>query len=427
MRAIAELGLEYEQAKKFIKERICSQCRCGLWLAWGGFYGINGWVIKCGCSGESGEFIRPYRPSVFESGAAQIYGIQPKWRHKLDKELQKYTNIPVLNKQQATFIIDTMWPKAPLVEKQKAIALCVMEQLNPLMKHVHILGPYKNKKTGQESWALHVGRQANRLMAGRCCDFGYVEERALSKKEVIELTGEDTYDQKLWVKVVVENEKGMKFMGLGFWWKKDEVYGEDKGNSMFNMAAGRAERIALDRCTAGRRRQPLPDLPVIDENFLPDVDKFKPAAEHSDDIAMVNTRTGEIIQEGDYKEVQGAVEGNNQQSGIEKKLPFDGMYGDMKVQCWEKEHNGKKWDRDQFGHLSHSIQGGGFCQLRKLLEPFKAELMEKLALNNDTLNETIKLKYQGKTWSKIDDMDQIDVLEDIYQQVQEKASQASLM
>ena len=133
---------------------------------------------------------------------------------EVGKQLAPYYGNTALTKEQASFIVQTMWPKAPQEMRKRAIALCVMEQLNPLLKHVHILGPYKNKKTGEDDWALCLGKQAKRMLAGRRCDFSYVEERVLTQQEIIDITGEDTFKTKLWAKVVVRDDKGGLFTGM---------------------------------------------------------------------------------------------------------------------------------------------------------------------------------------------------------------------
>lgn len=371
----------------------CGECRGLLTVAWGGSYGINEYVLRCGNDSQHVGIVRPARIPMSQRGLPyikpskkEVQRLAQEHGQATSTKLAPYMTSTALTKEQASFIVQTMWPKAPMEMRKQAIALCVMEQLNPLMKHVHILGPYESKKTGELTWALHIGKQANRLMAGRRCDFGYVEERAMTKEEVINVTGEDTYATKLWVVVVVDDDKGKHFTGRGFWWRKDQVYGEEKGNSMFAMAAGRAEKIALDKCTAGRSRTPLPNLPVIDEAFLPDIGQVEEAA-------------AELLADKDTGEV----------------WPFRGKYGDIGKTCPDHLMD---WELDNYkGTVSrqHRMPDDPkqFCKLKDILRPIFAEVLAKHGWSEEHFNANLAKPQHGTTWSKLDELDFIALLDEL--------------
>ena len=45
---IKGLGLNYEQAQKYIENHICGECGGCLSVSWGGAWGINAYVLRCG-------------------------------------------------------------------------------------------------------------------------------------------------------------------------------------------------------------------------------------------------------------------------------------------------------------------------------------------------------------------------------------------
>lgn len=404
---------ERKEAEAMTYSHRCAVCQSGITLAWGGAFGIDSHILRCSQDVNHEGFEKPYRPRLAELGLPWIKASKKEVERmtqehggEVGAKLAPYMGSTALTKKQATFLVQTMWSKAPQEMKNQAIALCVMEQLNPLMKHVYILGPFKNKKTGAEDWALHVGRQAVRLMAGRRCDFGYIEERALTKQEIIDITGEDTYKEKLWVRVIVRDEKDMRFTGLGFVWRTDDIMGEEKGNSRFNMAAGRAERIALSKCTEGRSRVALPDLPVIDESFLPDIGQVEQAVAR--ELLPVDRDTGEI------KDVEAkAVEPETPQV-VQAPSYLGGQYGDMIALCWE---HGDPWTPDKFQHLCHSMPDKTFCHFRNLLKPIVEDIAMKVGTTVEEINEKVKAVNNGKTWSQLTEPRQLEILTILYSQI----------
>ncbi len=196
------------------------------------------------------------------------------------QQLAKYEGVTSLDRVGAREVLRTVFPDAPEAELARAILLCVNYQLNPLMNHVYLV-PFQRRERGQvvgTDWATIVGRGAKRLMASRRGPYSYIDNtpRVMTQQEQLDTFGE--YDEdKLWCITKLQDPKtGATAVGYGFWPKTKSVYnkpgerepnqpkGTDKGNSMFNMGAGRSETQALDRLRPGE--MPV-NVPVMDEGL----------------------------------------------------------------------------------------------------------------------------------------------------------------
>ena len=183
------------------------------------------------------------------------------------KALEPYRRATSLTEEQAKYILQTIWPKAPLVEVVKAALLCRDFQLNPLMKHVFLI-PFKNKSGGTD-WVCVLGINATRTLARRSNPFGYADgPRMMSEGEQERIFGKAD-KEKLWALTVVEDTRGLKAPGYGSWPKTIEPYGADKGNTARNMAMIRSERAALQRLCPAEMGEGFADIDVMDERFAP--------------------------------------------------------------------------------------------------------------------------------------------------------------
>lgn len=184
------------------------------------------------------------------------------------RQLMKYQGVARLTEKDARDIITTIWPKAPEVEKKKALLICVQYQLNPLMKHLYILGPFKDEDTGEESYAVALSIQCNRLLANRQGRYSYIDDtpRVMTDEEQKKINGRIDTD-KLWAITKVRDEHGNTAPGYGFWPKSKLAYGEKKGNTRENMAFIRSERAALDRLFPDVSP---PNVEVVDTRFIPE-------------------------------------------------------------------------------------------------------------------------------------------------------------
>jgi len=166
-------------------------------------------------------------------------------------KIAKYTGQQLINRNEAREIIESLFPKAPKVEQDRAILTCVSYGLNPLNKHVFLV-PF-NQGKNSETWALVMGIKAKRLLASRRGPFSYVDgtPRIMTKDEQIKTFGLSD-DDRIWVITKVKDpQTGAEAVGYGFWLNDSTVYGKEKGNTAFNMAAIRSESQALDRLRPG--------------------------------------------------------------------------------------------------------------------------------------------------------------------------------
>lgn len=183
------------------------------------------------------------------------------------KAIIKYKDAVTLSKKQAVEIITSIWPGAPQTEVAKAALICHTYGLNPLMRHLFLV-PFKNKKTGEQTWAIIIARKAARIMAARKKAFSYIDDspRIMVNGEPEKYFGEND-PNKIYSITILQDESGNVARGYGFWIREDEPYGAEKGNSKANMAHLRSEGQAIDRMVPDTLP---PDIDVIDERFVGD-------------------------------------------------------------------------------------------------------------------------------------------------------------
>ncbi len=186
------------------------------------------------------------------------------------RQLAKYEGVAALTKRQVMEIIDILWPGAPPPEKAKAAALCISYRLNPLAKHVYLI-PFntwadKEHTKKKTVWATVLGIGATRLMAARKGTFSYVDDtpRIMTTEEQEKRFGQSYPDRIYAIVKVKDPATGAEVPGYGWWPRGTKAYGEDKGNTPFNMASNRAERQGLDRLRPGEMPS---NVEVMDESI----------------------------------------------------------------------------------------------------------------------------------------------------------------
>ncbi len=218
------------------------------------------------------------------------------------KALDKYMGGGVITKRVATEIVETLWGVAPLIEKTKAILLCQTYQLNPLMKHLHLVGYKRRDKETKKfvvdgqgnlvlDWSIMIGIGATRLMAQRKHNYSYLDltPRKATEEEIRKILGDTADSDSIYGFVhIKDTDSGAEAFGLRGIKKSENIKGTEKGNTHLNMACVRAERLALDRQYPGEMPQ---DVEVVDEQYL-----------EVSDVGKVDTITGEII-EGKVREL----------------------------------------------------------------------------------------------------------------------------
>jgi len=177
--------------------------------------------------------------------------------------LEKYMGVTSLTRDQATEIMQQVYPKAPELEMKRAVLLCVSYSLNPLMGHVFLI-PFKGKEG--VSWVTVLGIKAKRLLASRRRPISYVDDtpRLMSEEEQRKIYGRVFNDYICAITVLKDPATGASTRGYGRWLKTENVYGVEKGNSAENMAFIRSESQALDRLCPGE--MPV-GVEVIDEQY----------------------------------------------------------------------------------------------------------------------------------------------------------------
>lgn len=268
------IAVDYELGKKIVETNTC-ECGAGLTLAWGGFWGIKSYVLKCIKDPSHNRIARPAELGPYDIPGWNLFNLKGRRREmeeRLGKEkatkLMKYEGVVSLTRAEAMEVLKTIWPKAPEVEVLKAAMICHQYGLNPLMKHVFLI-PFKRRERGVvvgEDWVTVLGINSNRLNSQRRHHYSYLDltPRRMNDQEQEKILGE-VDDSKIWAITKLKDMKtGAEVMGIGSWPKDETPYGADKGNTKLNMACVRSERQALDRQYPGEMPQ---GVEVIDEQY----------------------------------------------------------------------------------------------------------------------------------------------------------------
>lgn len=264
-------------------------------MAWGGYFGYRGYILRCGRDPAHSDFERPQVAT--RGNTPDITGWKlPKARRKemvsevgeeRTRRVMRYEGKAALSKEEARDIVMTLWPRAPAVEVKKAMLLCVQNGLNPLMKHLFLL-PFTDKKTGEITWVLALSIKANRLLARRQGPYSYVDNtpRVMTDDEQVIINGH-VDDNNIWFITKLRDPQGNEAQGCGNWPKGKAVYGADVGNTPQNMAGIRSERVALERLKPGA--VPM-GVAVVDERFVSHI--------HPDDVTGPEPEFSVEAQEG---------------------------------------------------------------------------------------------------------------------------------
>ena len=167
-----------------------------------------------------------------------------------------------ITKEQAMFLLKSIWPKAPEADIIKAAILCHQYGLNPLMRQVYLI-------QFDKEWAIVLGIKASRQIAQQALKkrgirYSYADgPRVMTEDEQVRIFGKADKG-KLWAITVLNDNQGGTFPGYGGWPADKKPYGLEKGNSEFNMAFIRSERNALDKLAPGE----LPDIEVWDDTYI---------------------------------------------------------------------------------------------------------------------------------------------------------------
>jgi len=313
--------------------------------------------------------------------------------------IRKYALTPRLDKAQAIEVLKTCWPKAPEQEVVRAALLCATYQLNPLMKHVFLV-PYG--QGDRQQWSIQIGIGATRLAASRRGPVSYIDgPRIMSQDEQKQIRGK-VDPQRIWAITKLAGRNGATSVGYGSYGITEAVQGEAKGNSRENMAMIRSERQALDRLYPAEMPMPS-DVDTIDESF------------ESSPLQVIETTARDI---SDAVEIPPSVA--EKATTAPESLPDNGetevtpfpklsaKYGDMLGFCWE---HGDAWTISKFKKRTHKTNEG-WCNFNDLLKPITEKICTGAGIEDGlALNDKVKTKYEGRTWSKLSETEQLEVLE----------------
>jgi hypothetical protein len=259
---------------------VCAICRSRITVAWRGTYKISQYILKCTKNIEHSGVVRPYVPTAYEI-------IE---RRELEA-MTTNTGVAVrrmtaLSQARANQIIESLWGAAPPIEKLKAAMICVDYGLNPLQKHLFLVG-YEHKENGRVDrvdWSIIYGIKAKRVIAYRHGYFAYADNtpRLMTEEEEKRIYGDPDPKYCRAITILID-EKGNRFPGYGQWAKtktwdnKESVNnpkGSDKGNTISNMALIRSESNALEKFAPGEMPPPG-DTVDADFEELPDQSGLK--------------------------------------------------------------------------------------------------------------------------------------------------------
>lgn len=294
----------------------CAECGSNMNVAWGGAFGINSYILRCGRNPQHKGIVTEARITPYDVPGFNLFESKTR-RYNVEQSLVRAGASPavaremaaqhnaLLSQEKAVQILNTCFPGAPQAEITKAAMICHQYGLNPLMKHLHLV-PFKNKD-GSKTWATVLGIKATRLMAAQMAGkWGYLDDtpRVMTEAEEKKIYG--TVDKtRLRAVVKIRDANGLLYSGYGWWPVNKPVYGEDKGNSQFNMACIRAERQALERMSPGgfegtitmddaeiegRMSQPETEFEAMPEEE--ELDWETPAPDRT-----VDSETGEIVED----------------------------------------------------------------------------------------------------------------------------------
>ena len=110
------------------------------------------------------------------------------------------------------------------------------------------------------------------------------------------------------------------------------------------------------------------------------------------------------------------VESQGESEGLAKTSPesypeLANVYGDMLGHCWE---HGDEWKPGPYGRYHHVPKTDenpkGICSFKEMLKPVTKKIVEAQGMDANTFNEFLKEHYGGRTWSKIEEPEQLAIL-----------------
>ena len=308
----------------------------------------------------------------------------------------------------------------------RAALLCATYQLNPLMKHVFLVG-YKNKVTQKTDWSIQIGIGATRLAASRRGPVSYIDgPRIMTEDEQKQIRGKVETD-KIWAVVKLGGKKGATSVGYGSYPRTGpDPKGCEKGNSRENMAMIRSERQALDRLYPAEMPMPS-DVELVDEAYepAPKVEVIEGTVADISEAVELPLGASNLAEN---KPVPPPAEDVPSEPDVNPFPKLTAKYSklptpvNMLTTCWIHD---KAWTKNKYDKLYHVLTGGGFCNFNdRLNKPEHQDDKDSISITAEiglaagfedgiALNEKTKKEYDGRTWSKLSESEQLTVLESL--------------
>lgn len=396
--------MEHIEAQRIAKKNVCGGCSGNLVI----MQNKDGYYLRCvnNCYlDEVGLDTAWNHPSNRESKIlGERNAIEMTTGVSNDKAIaiRQYALTPRLDKAQAIEVLKTCWPKAPETDVMRAALLCATYQLNPLMKHVFLV-PYG--QGDKATWSIQIGIGATRLAASRRGPVSYIDgPRIMSQEEQKQIRGR-VDPQRIWAITKLGGRNGATSVGYGSYGLTETVQGEAKGNSRENMAMIRSERQALDRLYPAEMPMPA-DVETVDESFekspLQAVEgEYRDISEAKEIPASVAEKPAVAPETAQAEEVP-------PQETADPYPKFTAKYGDLLSGC---TIHGDAWSISKFKKRTHKTDDG-WCNFADLLKPITEDICKAAGIEDGlALNDKVKAQYEGRTWSKLSEAEQLEVLE----------------
>lgn len=286
-------SMPLKEAQELAITHVCGECAGELTVPWGGSeFKVNSHVLVCGVDHSHEGIVKKGTVPLEDQPIYVQDAINKKERNRMVEEhgeevgmaLAEFQGSTSLTQKQAAFILRKCWQDAPDEAVMRGAMICAQYGLNPLMKHLYLIGfDRKDKASGKvvgKTWVPVLGIGATRLMASRAAKkrgmtYGFHDgPRMMRAEEQREIFGEEFRDRFMAICYIKDNS-GQMAPGYGSWPNGSKPYGDDKGNTKQNMAFIRCERNAFDRMFPGE--MPDGDIDVVDLAFAGELIQEAPA------------------------------------------------------------------------------------------------------------------------------------------------------
>ncbi len=325
---IKESTLSRSEMQRLIDSGYRCQCGSLLSVAWGGKFGYQGYILRCGRDVDHVNFERPIEQDLhtdcnmpgWKMSRRRRTALVEKVGQEKAQALMKYQGVATLTKVELADIMNTMWPgadNASPAEVKKAILLCSQYGLNPLANHLYLI-PFetKDKKTGavvKVTYAAVKGINARRLIARRKHSYSEINNtpRYMTEEEEERAWKTVNEDEVRFIVTLRDMVTGATASGYGRWpkWRTwtnpktgevkrypNDPKGVEKGNSAENMAAIRAERIALDKLYPADMPSAIPfEDEYLEQQRAQQSVVIEPSENSQVKPASIDAETGEIL------------------------------------------------------------------------------------------------------------------------------------